>query len=112
MLSVTSFASGDNFGNVVTRWSFTVEALNTRRLQGFKFRKVLCLCGSAGSYVADFFAEVLSELLRSQESSYNVRDSIRQHYLARAKICSKLIKYPHIEDYTVRHRAFGLDLWV
>ncbi|KIM70365.1 hypothetical protein SCLCIDRAFT_1207704 [Scleroderma citrinum Foug A] len=43
--------------------------------------------------------EVLSELLRSQESAYNVRDSIRQHHLARAKICSKLIKYPHIEDY-------------
>jgi proteasome activator subunit 3 (PA28 gamma) len=47
-------------------------------------------------------AEVLSELLRSQESAYNIRDGVRQHHLQRAKICSKLIKYPHIEDYTVR----------
>ncbi|KAL4070759.1 proteasome activator pa28 REG alpha beta subunit, partial [Scleroderma citrinum] len=46
-------------------------------------------------------SEVLSELQRSQESAYNVRDSIRQHHLARAKICSKLIKYPNIEDYTL-----------
>ncbi|KAG6381002.1 proteasome activator pa28 REG alpha beta subunit [Boletus reticuloceps] len=45
--------------------------------------------------------QVLSELLRSQESAYNIRDSVRQNYLARAKICSKLIKYPNIEDYTL-----------
>jgi len=48
--------------------------------------------------------EVLSELLRSQESAYNIRDSVRQNYLARAKICSKLIKYPNIEDYTLALR--------
>lgn len=51
---------------------------------------------------SDTLSEVLSELLRSQESAYNIRDAARQHHLARAKICSKLIKYPHIEDYTVR----------
>ncbi|KAH0838143.1 proteasome activator pa28 REG alpha beta subunit [Lanmaoa asiatica] len=45
--------------------------------------------------------EVLSELLRSQESAYNIRDSVRQNYLARAKICTKLIKYPNVEDYTL-----------
>jgi len=45
--------------------------------------------------------EVLNELLRSQESAYNIRDSVRTNYLARAKICSKLIKYPNIEDYTL-----------
>jgi proteasome activator subunit 3 (PA28 gamma) len=45
--------------------------------------------------------EVLSELLRSQESAYNIRDAARQHHLARAKICSKLIKYPHVEDYAL-----------
>jgi proteasome activator subunit 3 (PA28 gamma) len=32
----------------------------------------------------------------------NLRDAARQHHLTRAKIASKLIKYPHIEDYTVR----------
>ena len=47
-------------------------------------------------------AEALNELHRSQESAYNLRDSGRSHHLARAKICSKLIKYPNIDDYTVR----------
>ncbi|KAI0803214.1 proteasome activator pa28 REG alpha/beta subunit [Irpex lacteus] len=45
--------------------------------------------------------EVLSELHRSQESAYNLRDSARQSHLNRAKLCSKLIKYPHVEDYTL-----------
>ncbi|KAF8632997.1 hypothetical protein AX15_001594 [Amanita polypyramis BW_CC] len=45
--------------------------------------------------------EVLGELHRAQESGYNLRDAARQDYLARAKICSKLIKYPNVEDYTL-----------
>jgi Proteasome activator PA28, C-terminal len=45
--------------------------------------------------------EVLSELHRSQESGYNLRDHPRTNHLNRAKICSKLIKYPNIEDYAV-----------
>ena len=32
----------------------------------------------------------------------NLRDNARAHLLTRAKIASKLIKYPHIEDYAVR----------
>lgn len=47
------------------------------------------------------FLEVLSELCRSQESAYNIRDSTRQSHIARAKLCSKLIKYPNVEDYKV-----------
>jgi len=45
--------------------------------------------------------EVLNELHRSQESGYNMRDNVRQHLLNRAKICSKIIKYPHLEDYAL-----------
>ncbi|KAJ7170108.1 proteasome activator pa28 REG alpha beta subunit [Mycena filopes] len=45
--------------------------------------------------------EVVAELLRSQESAFNLRDAARNDYLARAKICSKLIKYPNVEDYTM-----------
>ncbi|KAH9965106.1 proteasome activator pa28 REG alpha/beta subunit [Lactifluus volemus] len=45
--------------------------------------------------------EVLSELHRSQESGYNMRDCVRQNHLNRAKICSKIIKYPHLEDYAL-----------
>ncbi|THH33448.1 hypothetical protein EUX98_g766 [Antrodiella citrinella] len=45
--------------------------------------------------------EVLNELHRSQEAAYNLRDAARQDYLARAKICSKLLKYPNVEDYVL-----------
>jgi len=45
--------------------------------------------------------EVLGELQRAQESAFNLRDTARQDYLARAKICSKLIKYPNVEDYSL-----------
>ncbi|TFY75996.1 hypothetical protein EWM64_g8013 [Hericium alpestre] len=45
--------------------------------------------------------DVMSELQRSQDSCYNMRDSARQGHLNRAKICSKIIKYPHIEDYAI-----------
>jgi hypothetical protein len=51
--------------------------------------------------VADLPEEVVAELARSQDSAFNLRDSARTDYLARAKICSKLIKYPNVEDYTV-----------
>ncbi len=30
-----------------------------------------------------------------------MRDAARQDYLTRAKICSKIMKYPHLEDYAV-----------
>jgi len=92
----------------------TIEALN--KVTGVQIQEGSRLCSEADSYPGmyrwKFSSEVLSELLRSQESAYNVRDSIRQHHLARAKICSKLIKYPHIEDYTVRRQSFRLDLCV
>jgi hypothetical protein len=48
-----------------------------------------------------FVVEVLNELHRSQESAYNLRDTARQSHINRAKLCSKIIKYPHIEDYVV-----------
>ncbi|KAI0673701.1 proteasome activator pa28 REG alpha/beta subunit [Trametes maxima] len=48
--------------------------------------------------------DVLSEIHRSQESAYNLRDAARQDYLTRAKICSKIMKYPHLEDYALALR--------
>jgi len=45
--------------------------------------------------------EVLTELHRSQESAYNLRDAARLDHVNRAKLCSKIIKYPHIEDYAL-----------
>ena len=49
----------------------------------------------------DFYLEVLTELHRSQESAYNLRDAARQSHFNRAKLCSKIIKYPNVEDYAV-----------
>jgi len=43
--------------------------------------------------------EVLGELHRAQESAFNLRDAARQDYLSRAKICTKILKYPNVEDY-------------
>jgi len=45
--------------------------------------------------------EALSELHRAQETGYNLRDASRTHHIARGKLCSKLIKYPGIEDYAI-----------
>ncbi|KIY51218.1 proteasome activator pa28, REG alpha/beta subunit [Fistulina hepatica ATCC 64428] len=42
---------------------------------------------------------VLGELDRAHQSAFNIRDTARQDYLARAKICSKILKYPNIDDY-------------
>ena len=53
------------------------------------------------SLLANIPKEVLAELHRAQESAYNLRDTARQDYLARAKICSKILKYPNVEDYHV-----------
>jgi len=48
--------------------------------------------------------EVTSELQRAQESVANIRDVARQHHLSRAKISSKILKYPHIDDYVIALR--------
>lgn len=45
--------------------------------------------------------EVLAELNQAQVTCFNLRDSARQHHQNRAKICTKLIKYPNVEDYTL-----------
>lgn len=68
----------------------------------YKYKKVERLGFAGCRIVLTSASEVLNELHRSQESGYNMRDGVRQHHLNRAKICSKIIKYPHMEDYAVR----------
>ncbi|PLW40430.1 hypothetical protein PCANC_08891 [Puccinia coronata f. sp. avenae] len=43
--------------------------------------------------------ECLSELSRAQDSGYNLLEAQLKHNMSRAKLASKLIKYPHVEDY-------------
>jgi len=52
--------------------------------------------------------EVLSELHRAHEAAYNMRDSIRLHYISRGKLASKLCKYPHVEDYALALREHDM----
>jgi len=42
---------------------------------------------------------VLAELHRAQDAGYNLLDGLKTYHLNRAKICSKLIKYPNLPDY-------------
>ncbi|CUA75733.1 Proteasome activator complex subunit 3 [Rhizoctonia solani] len=49
--------------------------------------------------------EVLNELHRAQDSGYNLRDAVsKSHHINRAKICSKILKYPNVEDYAIALR--------
>lgn len=43
--------------------------------------------------------QVLAELHRAQDAGYNLIDGLKNYHMNRAKICSKLIKYPNLPDY-------------
>jgi len=49
----------------------------------------------------DDASDLLSELDRAQEAALNIRDTCRNECLTRAKLCSKIFKYPDVEDYLV-----------
>ncbi|KAF9477512.1 hypothetical protein BDN70DRAFT_810588, partial [Pholiota conissans] len=44
-------------------------------------------------------SDLLAELHLAQESALNIRSLPGKDYLTRAKLCSKLVKYPTVEDY-------------
>ncbi|KJA25820.1 hypothetical protein HYPSUDRAFT_383267 [Hypholoma sublateritium FD-334 SS-4] len=43
--------------------------------------------------------DLLTEIQLSQQSALNMRDTARKYYAARAKLCSKVVKFPDIQDY-------------
>ena len=51
-------------------------------------------------------SDVLAELQRAQDAALNLRNIARDDYLSRAKICSKLVKYPNIADYEVGYAEY------
>ncbi|KAF7307125.1 PA28-beta domain-containing protein [Mycena indigotica] len=77
------------------------HAVSAVTISEFKFRKVRSGTPLDLIHPLTHATEVVGELARSQDSAINLRDSARNDYLARAKICSKLIKYPHVEDYAL-----------
>lgn len=50
--------------------------------------------------------DILAEMHRAQDAALNLRNIARDDHLSRAKICSKLIKYPNITDYKVSFAAY------
>lgn len=103
---------GPNTNFILTELSITAVITLVRRsispplththdsLQVSECKKV-CVITYISTTTHSFLVEILNELHRAQECAYNLRDGARISHLARAKICSKLIKYPFIEDYTV-----------
>jgi proteasome activator subunit 2 (PA28 beta) len=51
--------------------------------------------------------EVLGELNRAEDTSFNMLESMTKYHMARAKLISKMTKYPQIEDY--RQSVLELD---
>ncbi|EZG54456.1 proteasome activator complex subunit 3 [Gregarina niphandrodes] len=43
--------------------------------------------------------DVIHELSRVEEAAFNLRDSASKYFLQRAKLITKIIKYPNVEDY-------------
>ena len=43
--------------------------------------------------------EIVGELARAEESGFGVLEEVAKYYLARAKLTSKVIKYPYMKDY-------------
>jgi proteasome activator subunit 3 (PA28 gamma) len=43
--------------------------------------------------------ETVAELSRAEDSGFSILESITKYYVTRAKLCSKLIKYPNLGDY-------------
>ncbi|KAJ4485905.1 proteasome activator pa28 REG alpha/beta subunit [Lentinula aciculospora] len=82
-LAIPKIEDGDNFG-----WLYELSSI---------LKLLISLLNSEAVEVQE---EILNEIHRAQDCAYNLRDSARQNHLARAKICSKLIKYPFVEDYT------------
>lgn len=54
-------------------------------------------------------SDILAELHRAQDAALNLRNIARDDHLSRAKICSKLVKYPNIADYKVSFALLSFD---
>jgi hypothetical protein len=104
-LLTTPRGSGDNFGTLI-RISRVASLRSQYTFKGVQIQEGINFQLSWSLNDLTTSPEVLNELHRSQESGYNMRDGVRQNHLNRAKICSKIIKYPHLEDYAVRALLF------
>ncbi|ORM41683.1 DNA primase small subunit [Babesia sp. Xinjiang] len=56
--------------------------------------------------------EVILELTRVEDTAFNLFDSIVKYYMARAKLCTKVIKYPNVCDYSEAIRELDEKEWI
>ncbi|GFE54824.1 subunit of proteaseome activator [Babesia ovis] len=56
--------------------------------------------------------EVILELTRVEDTAFNLFDSIVKYYMARAKLCTKVLKYPNVCDYTEAIRELDEKEWI
>ncbi|PFH35332.1 proteasome activator pa28 beta subunit protein [Besnoitia besnoiti] len=56
--------------------------------------------------------EAIHLLNRVEESAFNLYDTVLKYYLARAKLCSKLVKYPNTLDYQMAIVELDRKEWV
>ncbi|GIX63182.1 subunit of proteaseome activator complex, putative [Babesia caballi] len=56
--------------------------------------------------------EVILELTRVEDMAFNLFDSIVKYYMARAKLCTKVIKYPNVCDYSEAIRELDEKEWI
>ncbi|CAG9480352.1 subunit of proteaseome activator complex, putative [Plasmodium vivax] len=56
--------------------------------------------------------EAIQELARVEESAFNLYDAIVKYYMDRAKLSTKVIKYPNVYDYQEAVRELDEKEWV
>lgn len=43
--------------------------------------------------------EIVAEITRCEDNAFNILDTVAKYYFSRAKLASKVLKYPGVEDY-------------
>ncbi|SBS81862.1 subunit of proteaseome activator complex, putative [Plasmodium ovale] len=56
--------------------------------------------------------EAIQELARVEESAFNLYDAIVKYYMERAKLSTKVIKYPNVHDYHEAIRELDKKEWI
>ncbi|GAB65653.1 proteasome activator complex subunit 3 [Plasmodium cynomolgi strain B] len=56
--------------------------------------------------------EAIQELARVEESAFNLYDAIVKYYMDRAKLSTKVIKYPNVYDYQEAVRELDKKEWI
>lgn len=56
--------------------------------------------------------DVIQELARAEESAFTLSDSIVKYYMSRAKLSSKVLKYPNVHDYQEAIRELDEKEWI